>query len=827
MSETNVFVACRFRPLLTYDEFTKNGQNFNENAPNSLKIQISDSNSNLKLIQEDNLVFECRLNHVFDVDTTQDEIFQRLGKPLIHGITKGLNSTIFAYGQSGSGKSYSVFGEEGDYRGLTPRCCEALFAYIEEEKLKNRDVDFKILLSCVEIYCEDLFDLLNASSNSKGKRKKLKIREHPERGVYIEGLRYVEVNNHLDIVRQIELASKTRMVAGTHLNPTSSRSHCLFTLHITRGLSSGSSLHAKFNLADLGGSENIKKTGVTGQTLKEAKKINLSLSTLRHVIHLLSEEKNTYIPFRDSKLTFILRESFGGNCRSVLLATCSPHSVHLHETISTLRFAEQTACISNVVRVNAQLSYEELTRLVKELKEENMSIQRQLDMVRKREVRNSIMTTIMDPERVMISNKQESTGWEQFLIAYSELRQRLANEEQQRIHLLKQWPVTDAVRSMMEEDDMTLDSRFHELHNSLNASNDVSDLGLPDLPILPLSNSGFTSLDAMNTIERLEEYIFELRMMMIDMRKEQIQRDSDLISWSVVLNSLLKEEDVFIKVPAFSSGSGSGFPPEQFGVNFDSTPVGFNRKLDQDIMYFSSPIDENISFVHNQRNDLTDSDSSSSDEDTSEKTAENVAKNVLKEAEESYRVNKYFEQFQDLSSDTSSNYSFDSDTDNISPISNGVEHSEILIDNFEESSSADPKIIFQQTFDHVQKAMTKLTNFFYQDFVNEEIPQPTSFPSHIQIVQPNLDEFSSIFEKLSSDSDTEYLADFYSDLDSGSDSNSLSKNNENLNSEKKNEQNFEKSVQENEKDELLTVDIDLNDIDVTQLDFAALSSDSD
>eukprot|EP00792_Barthelona_sp_PAP020_P002948 TRINITY_DN1461_c0_g1_i1.p1 TRINITY_DN1461_c0_g1~~TRINITY_DN1461_c0_g1_i1.p1 ORF type:complete len:945 (-),score=251.74 TRINITY_DN1461_c0_g1_i1:188-3022(-) len=402
MSETKVYVACRFRPLLTSNENMNSGPTTFENMPNSLKLDICDDNSHLKLMHRDSLAFKCRLNHIFNVDTTQEEIFERLGAPLIQGITKGLNSTIFAYGQSGSGKSYSVFGEQGDLRGLTPRCCESLFQYINEQKLKDKNVSFSVLLSCVEIYCEELFDLLNFKN-----RRKLRVREHPKKGVYVEGLTHLEVGSHQDIMKQLDVALENRSVAETNLNRSSSRSHCLFTLHITRSLSSGSNLHAKFNLADLCGSEKIKKTGVTGQTLKEAKKINLSLSTLGHVIHLLAANKMSYIPFRDSKLTFILRESFGGNCRSVLLATCSPHSIHLNETISTLRFAEQAACISNIVKVNAQLSYDELKRLVKQLKEDNARLKERLSMfetnpdaiqsqVHKNEERNDMIQTTVE-----------------------------------------------------------------------------------------------------------------------------------------------------------------------------------------------------------------------------------------------------------------------------------------------------------------------------------------------------------------------------------------------------------------------------------------------
>ena len=294
---------------------------------------------------------------VFSPNSDQSEIYSNVGKRIVEDIMAGYNGTIFAYGQSGSGKTYTMYGNDiydNHSKGVIPRVVEEIFKRVEKA---DRDIDFQFKLSVLEIYKEVLYDLFTQENN-------LKIIENKEKGIYIENLSEVYLSSIEEFFDYADLAQKNRKVAETKLNHNSSRSHCIMILEVIQNYKKEKIIKkGTLNLVDLAGSEKVSKTGAVGETLEEAKKINLSLSTLGNVIHALTQ-KLGHVPFRDSKLTRILKESLGGNFKTYLIVTCSPHSYNLDEIVSSLQFAKRVKCIKNKYKINIKYSYEELQNLV-------------------------------------------------------------------------------------------------------------------------------------------------------------------------------------------------------------------------------------------------------------------------------------------------------------------------------------------------------------------------------------------------------------------------------------------------------------------------------
>ena len=300
-------------------------------------------------------------------ETEQEEIFESVAKPVTEYCLQGYNGTIFAYGQTGSGKTYTMQGpmtESGliDYsqRGLIPRTFEYLFECIraEEEAAGVDSREFLCKCSYVEIYNETIFDLLDISGNGASS---CSLREDIKRGVYIEGAREEVINSPAEAYEVYERGSLNRHVAETSMNRESSRSHSVFTLFIQSKQRVGEIIdvrESRFNLVDLAGSERQQATGTTGVRLKEAGNINKSLLALSNVINGLvdiSNGKVRHVQYRDSKLTFLLRDSLGGNAKTVIIANVSPSSVFYNETMSTLKFAQRAKMIKNKAVVNKDI----------------------------------------------------------------------------------------------------------------------------------------------------------------------------------------------------------------------------------------------------------------------------------------------------------------------------------------------------------------------------------------------------------------------------------------------------------------------------------------
>lgn len=304
---------------------------------------------------------------------SQDTVMQDIGTVILQNSIQGFNGCLFAYGQTGSGKSYSVMGYK-DSPGIIPRSVDAIF---EEKKTleANNSKELRVWISFVEIYNEQVRDLLHAGADIT----ELKVMDHPKLGVYVPGLTEAACCNPDDVQRLMDFGTKKRVTAATQMNATSSRSHAVFTVKVQHLEGAApepgkqdqrTALNAKINLVDLAGSERQSKTGAEGATLKEGCAINQSLSSLGLVIKELSEAAGTKktVPFRASKLTFLLKESLSGNSKTFMIAAISPASDNVEETVSTLRFASSVKKIKLVAKQNKDKKDQLIDSLQEEIK---------------------------------------------------------------------------------------------------------------------------------------------------------------------------------------------------------------------------------------------------------------------------------------------------------------------------------------------------------------------------------------------------------------------------------------------------------------------------
>jgi kinesin family protein 5 len=290
----------------------------------------------------------------------QSDVFDFSIRPTVDDILNGYNGTVFAYGQTGAGKSYTMMGSEignNDHKGVIPRITEQIFASI---MASESNIEYTVRVSYMEIYMERIRDLLVPQNDN------LPIHEEKNRGVYVKGLMEVYVSSVDEVYQILERGGMSRAVAATNMNQESSRSHSIFVITVgQKNVETGSVKSGQLFLVDLAGSEKVGKTGASGQTLEEAKKINKSLSALGMVINALTDGKSSHVPYRDSKLTRILQESLGGNSRTTLIINCSPSSYNDSETVSTLRFGMRAKSIKNKAKVNQELSPAELKALLR------------------------------------------------------------------------------------------------------------------------------------------------------------------------------------------------------------------------------------------------------------------------------------------------------------------------------------------------------------------------------------------------------------------------------------------------------------------------------
>ena len=317
---------------------------------------------------------------VFGEKSSQDEVYNIAARPLIEDLFSGYYATVFAYGQTGGGKTYTMEGkpkkktDAEDLRGIIPRAVEHIFDRIESKS--EEQTEYKVSVTYVEIYMEKIRDLLD-STNTKNN---LDIRVDLQRGVYIDGATEIVVNSDIELLKILEKGSHKRHVSGTSMNVESSRSHAICMISLAaKNTSSLTIKTGKLFLVDLAGSEMVKKTGATDQRLQEAKQINKSLTSLGVVIKTLTERKSTaHVPYRDSKLTRILQDSLGGTSRASLVIACSPSSYNAAETVSTLRFGTRAKFIKNKPRVHVGYGGTEADELLRKRDAEIVRLKQQI-----------------------------------------------------------------------------------------------------------------------------------------------------------------------------------------------------------------------------------------------------------------------------------------------------------------------------------------------------------------------------------------------------------------------------------------------------------------
>ncbi|XP_029281093.1 kinesin-like protein KIF13B isoform X2 [Cottoperca gobio] len=382
LNDSNVKVAVRVRPMNRREKDLKTKcvveMEGNQTVlhPAIINMNKGDSRNQSKVFAYDHCFWSIDESQK-DKFAGQDVVFQCLGESLLDNAFMGYNACIFAYGQTGSGKSYTMMGT-AEQPGLIPRLCSSLFSRTVKEAREGES--FTVEVSYMEIYNEKVRDLLDP----KGNRQALRVREHNVMGPYVDGLSRLAVACYKDIESLMSEGNKSRTVAATNMNEESSRSHAVFNIILTHTLidlqseTSGEKV-SKLSLVDLAGSERAAKTGAAGERLKEGSNINKSLSTLGLVISALADQgagknKSKFVPYRDSVLTWLLKDSLGGNSRTAMVATISPAADNYDETLSTLRYADRAKSIINHAVVNEDPN----ARIIRELREEVEKLKEQL-----------------------------------------------------------------------------------------------------------------------------------------------------------------------------------------------------------------------------------------------------------------------------------------------------------------------------------------------------------------------------------------------------------------------------------------------------------------
>ncbi|XP_057661777.1 kinesin-like protein KIF13B isoform X4 [Diorhabda carinulata] len=430
MSTDKIKVAVRLRPF--------NRRELEMRAPSVVDIEkdqtiLHQPTSLDKMDRKQPKTFA--FDHCFcSVDPTkkdfasQEVVFDCLGRDILDNAFQGYNACIFAYGQTGSGKSYTMMGSQ-DNKGIIPRLCDSLFGLIAKQQ--SSELTYKVEVSYMEIYNEKVHDLLDPQTN----KQSLKVREHNVLGPYVDGLSQLAVTSFQDIDNLMAEGNKSRTVAATNMNSESSRSHAVFTVILTQTLVepktgvTGEKV-SRMSLVDLAGSERAVKTGAVGERLKEGSNINKSLTTLGLVISKLADQSsgknkdNKFVPYRDSVLTWLLKDNLGGNSKTVMVATISPAADNYEETLSTLRYADRAKRIVNHAVVNEDPN----ARIIRELTQEVEALREML--------KHATGSPVGDIQRVDIHQKlneseklykEMSQTWEEKLMK----TERIQNERQQ------------------------------------------------------------------------------------------------------------------------------------------------------------------------------------------------------------------------------------------------------------------------------------------------------------------------------------------------------------------------------------------------------------
>ena len=347
---------------------------------------------------------------IFDMDSSQIDVYNITAKQAVNSVLEGYNSTIFCYGQTGTGKTYTMEGftynAQNEQRGIIQRTIEDIFNFIEVTSKNN--TKFIIRASYLQIYNESISDLL------KPEKKNLQIREDKKKGIYVDSLSEWAVRTPVDLYALLKRGASYRTTAATLMNDVSSRSHAVFVITVEqmtteniKGQTHTQIKVGKLNLVDLAGSERIRVTGATGQQLEESKKINKSLSCLGNVINALTEQKGKihHVPYRDSKLTRLLEDSLGGNCKTTMLAMISPAHESFSESLSTLHFAQRAKKIKNRPVINEDLNNR---ALIRQYESELRNLRNELEQKNKMLQSNELVMQLQEEKEQALQDKNDA-----------------------------------------------------------------------------------------------------------------------------------------------------------------------------------------------------------------------------------------------------------------------------------------------------------------------------------------------------------------------------------------------------------------------------------
>lgn len=353
-----VMVHLRIRPL-SEDDIARYGQNSS--------VEYTDDSRGIVTLRKDYEKKNFNFDSIFDGNSRQDDIFKRVAHPVVSSVIEGYNGTIFSYGQTGTGKTYTMIGAQGEFQGIIPRSAQYIFNHIQNCTTHG----FTVKVGFLQIYMEMLQDLINPNAE-----KQIRIREDPEEGVYLSGITWTPVTSTKNCMELMYQGDRNRNTAFTSMNSHSSRSHAVYMIRVEKrakySIEQLEELEKKgekpdqsmtksvLYLVDLAGSERVSKSKAAGSRLDEAKNINLGLLALGNCIQALSDKKAKYVPFRDSKLTRLLEDSLGGNSKTSLVVTIGPSLGHYQESISSLLFGTRAMKVENRPELNITVDYKAL-----------------------------------------------------------------------------------------------------------------------------------------------------------------------------------------------------------------------------------------------------------------------------------------------------------------------------------------------------------------------------------------------------------------------------------------------------------------------------------
>ncbi|PIC36684.1 hypothetical protein B9Z55_015592 [Caenorhabditis nigoni] len=457
--------------------------------------------------EQDEPTKDFTFDAIYDENSTQSDLYEETFRDLVDSVLNGYNATIFAYGQTGTGKTHTMEGKSNDpeQRGVIYKCIDHIF----EHMAASHNQEYLVRASYLEIYQEELRDLLEAESS-----KKLEIKERPDGGVYVKDLTSKLTRSVAEIQEVMVRGNAHRSVGRTNMNEHSSRSHAIFiiTVECSRIGADGEShiTVGRLNLVDLAGSERQSKTGATGERFKEATKINLSLSALGNVISALVDAKSAHIPYRDSKLTRLLQDSLGGNSKTVMVACIGPASYNFEETLGTLRYANRAKNIKNQPKINEDPK----DALLREFQEEIEMLKEQLS---RRKLKSRGGESYYASERAKLEDDLEAIQKDDSLIKQE--KDRLIREIQEKHELLEkerieQKRVAERIANIQSrlivgvEEDGKLESRTREQQNQLENKRKE------------LAEQKRREREMVEALERQEEDTVDLKQTFSDLRTE-------------------------------------------------------------------------------------------------------------------------------------------------------------------------------------------------------------------------------------------------------------------------------------------------------------------